>query len=171
MSEALVLAKLATIEAKLDQLLAGGGAPRGAAPAATNGQRNGGTVASDQDLDSEHGDPTIKFDPKPKYWDGPSYEGYKFSEVQDPAYLDAMAKYLDAYAYAAGKDAKAGKDVEKNEKTARFKALDAARARGHAARLRARAVTAPPANPADADYGGGSSDDDIPFAPPFDLGA
>ena len=171
MSEALILAELAVIKAKLDQLLAGGGAPRGAAPAASNGQRSGGTVASDQDLDSEHGDPTIKFDPKPKYWDGASYEGYKFSEVQDPAYLDAMAKYLDACSYMAAKNAASGQDVAKNEKSAHFKAKDAARARGHAARLRARAVTSPPASPADADYGGGGSDDEIPFAPPFDLGA
>ena len=161
MSEALIRAKLATIKAKLDQLLAGGGASRGAAPVA-GGDRNGGDVASDRDLDSEHGDPTIRFDPKPKYWPGASYEGYKFSEVPDPAYLDAMAKYLDACSYMAAKSAASGQDVEKNEKSARFKARDAARCRGWAARLRARGVTEPTAN-------GGSSteytttDDEIPF--------
>jgi hypothetical protein len=34
-----------------------------------------------------------------------------------------------------------GQDVEKNEKNARYKALDAARARGWAARLRARGTS------------------------------
>lgn len=169
MSDTLIDARLTIIEHKIDQLLAL--LRGGASPVAANGQRSGGNVASDEDLDGDKGDPKIVYDPKPKYWDGPSYAGMHYSEVPDPAYLDAMAKYLDAYAYAAGKDAKAGKDVEKNEKTARYKALDAGRARGHAARIRARAATAPKLNPDAADYGGGSSDEDIPFAPPFDLGA
>jgi hypothetical protein len=139
MSDALILAKLHTLEGLVRQLLAGnGGSPRPATAGKVNGQRSGGNVASDEDLDSDKGDPKIFYDPKPKYWDGPSYAGMHYSEVTDPAYLDAMAKYLDAYAWAAGKNASEGQDVEKNEKNARFKALDAARARGWAARLRAR---------------------------------
>lgn len=172
MSEALILAKLATIEAKLDQLLAGGGASRGAAPATSNGQRSGGNVAGDDDLDSDRGNPTIYKDPPAKYWSGAtSYAGFHLSEVPEPDYLDALAKYFDACAYMAAKDVAAGKDVEKNEKSAKYKAIDATRCRGWAKRIRARGVSAPTPNPADADYGGGSGDDDIPFAPPFDLGA
>lgn len=139
MSDALILAKLDTLEGLVRQLLAGNGAARPATAAKANGQRSGGNVASDDDLDSDKGDPKIVYDPKsPKYWEGASYVGLHYSEVPDPAYLDAMAKYLDAYAWAAGKNAAEGQDVEKNEKNARFKALDAARARGWAARLRAR---------------------------------
>lgn len=174
MSEALILAKLDTLEGLVRQLLAGnGGAQRSPAPAASNGQRSGGTVASDQDLDSERGNPTVYKDPPAKYWSGASYAGFHLSEVSEPDYLDALAKYFDACAYMATKDVAAGKDVEKNEKSAKYKALDAARCRGWAKRIRANGVAAPtpPPSPADADYGGGSSDDDIPFAPPFDLGA
>ena len=170
MSDTFIDARLTIIEHKIDQLLAllrGGASPSSKA----NGQRSGGDVASDQDLDSDRGDPNIVYDPKPKYWDGPSYAGMHYSEVPDPAYLDAMAKYLDAYAYAAGKSASEGKDVKKNEKAARYKAIDAGRARGWAKRIRERVAAAPKPSPADADYGGGGNDDDIPFAPPFDLGA
>lgn len=160
MNDPLIDARLTIIEHKIDQLLA---LLRGSAsPAAANGQRSVGNMASDQDLDSDRGDPKIVYDPKPKYWDGPSYAGMHFSEVPDPAYLDAMAKYLDAYAYAAGKSASEGKDVEKNEKAARYKAIDAGRARGWAARLRARGVTAPPANNGTStEYT--TADDEIPF--------
>lgn len=157
-NDALILAKLDTLEGLVRQLLAGNS---GARPAQSGGagHRGEGDVASDRDLDSERGNPTIKFDPKSKYWDGASYEGYKFSEVPEPAYLDAMAKYLDACAYMAAKEAASGKDVEKNEKSARFKRLDAARARGWAARIRANGVAAPQV--ASTDYT--STDDDIPF--------
>ena len=172
MSDALILAKLDTLEGLVRQLLAGNGVARSAPAAKTNGQRSGGNVAGDDDLDSDKGDPKIVYDPKsPKYWEGASYVGLHYSEVPDPAYLDAMAKYLDASAYAAGKSASEGKDVKKNEKAARYKAIDAGRARGWAKRIRERVAAAPKPSPADADYGGGGNDDDIPFAPPFDLGA
>lgn len=161
MNEALILAKLATIEAMLAQLLAGGGASSGAsASGVAPDARSGGRVASDDDLDSDRGDPTIRFDPKPKYWPGASFVGYRFSEVPDPAYLDAMAKYLDACAYMAGQSAKKGQDVEKNEKSARFKALDAARARGWAARLRKRGGVVSQSTTS-TEYT--TTDDEIPF--------
>ena len=105
-----------------------------------------GGVADDFDLDSEYGNPTIKFDPREKYWNGPSFIGYHFSETA-PDYLDAQAKYLDACAYMA-----ASKPDEKNQKSARYKRKDAARARGWAARLRARGE--PNAMPAPAQGGG-----------------
>lgn len=128
-----------------------------------------GAIADDADLDSEYGNPTIKFDPRERYWAGPSFVGYHFSETA-PDYLDATAKYLDACAFMAAKE-----PDEKNQKSARYKRKDAARARGWAARLRARGE--PNAMPAPAQGGGylkrpgeeaavlteGVNPDDIPF--------
>ena len=161
MSDTFIDARLTIIEHKIDQLLAllrGSASPSGKA----NGQRNGGNVASDQDLDSDKGNPKVYKDPPAKYWGGTSYAGFHLSDVSDPAYLDALAKYFDSCAFMAARDVANGVDVERNEKTVRFKPLDAARCRGWAARLRARGVTAPTAN-------GGSSteytttDEEIPF--------
>jgi hypothetical protein len=132
------------------------------------GAREGGDVASDRDLDGSNGDPTIRYDPKEKYWTGRSYAGYRFSETE-PDYLDATSKYLDACAYMFAKD-----QDEKKRKTARYKTLDAARARGWAARLRNGWK---PAEAPQQTNGGGTSaaaiidadgyaDDDIPFARP-----
>jgi hypothetical protein len=89
-------------------------------------------VADDADLDSQYGNPTIRFDPREKYWAGVSYVGKTFSQC--PAeYLDAQAKYLSAAAYMARKN---GED-----KKAGYKDKDAARARGWAKRVRAGLVT------------------------------
>jgi hypothetical protein len=104
-----------------------GSAPRGGGSGSGPAE---GAIADDRDLDGQHGDPTIKFDPKEKYWRGASYVGYRFSETE-PDYLDAMAKYLDACAYMAEQDAD-----EKKRRGAVYKRKDAARARGWAARLR-----------------------------------
>ena len=130
-----------------------------------NGAGSLGDVASDRDLDGDRGDPTIKYGLKEKYWIGRDYAGYRFSETE-PEFLDAMAKYLDACAYMADKD-----PDEKKRGAARFKRLDAARARGWAARL--RNGWKPPMRATGTDGGGafddpgpGSvsiSDDDIPF--------
>lgn len=89
-------------------------------------------VADDYDLDSEWGDPKVRFGLKEKYWkEQPDpFIGFKFSECT-PEYLDATAKYLDACAYMARKNG-----GEENEKKAHYKARDAARARGWAARIR-----------------------------------
>lgn len=146
----------------------------GSAPVSGGGGRSGDT-ASDSDLDGQHGDPLIKYDPKPKYWTGGSYAGSQYSETS-PEYLDAMARYLDACAYMAKRDADTGKDVEKNEKSAKFKGLDAARARGWAARLRAGwqspggAASSQSNGGGAADYDqttgevyGGGAESDIPF--------
>jgi hypothetical protein len=165
-----VLAALEAIQKDVafikSQMSASGGAGGG----------GGGEVADVRDLDGQHGDPTIKYDPKPKYWEGSSYIGYRFSETE-PDYLDAQAKYLDACAYMADKD-----QDEKKRSGARFKRKDAARARGWAARLRS-GWTAPtfggggagarPPRAADVggtdgkgsdDFGFGDNDADIPFA-------
>lgn len=164
MNEALILAKLAVIEAKLDQILAGGaGGAASPAGGASRGEHVGGKVATDRDLDGQYGDPSIRKDPPAKYWEGASYTNYKMSEVQEPDYLDALAKYLDACAYMASKDAGNGVEVEKNTKSAKFKVLDASRARGWAARLRARGAQQPPAQNDWNDAQPGGADDDIPF--------
>lgn len=131
------------------------------APTPSSGPKEG-TVADDRDLDSSHGDPTIKFDPSAKYWNEESFVGYHFSETR-PEYLDAMAKYLDACAYMAEKDTD-----EKKRKGAFYKRKDAARARGWAARLRAGNVAPAQSPPASTGYGGTTDDgglgmDDVPF--------
>lgn len=137
--EALVLLKriavacesiAATNKVIAEAMGSGPAAPRASAP--TGGAGVEGEVADDADLDSEYGNPTIKFDPRERYWTGPSFVGYHFSETA-PDYLDATAKYLDACAFMAAKESD-----EKNQKSARYKRKDAARARGWAARLRAR---------------------------------
>lgn len=126
-----------------------------AAGAGSNSTNDDERVASDRDLDGEHGDPTIKYDPKEKYWKGESYVGYRFSETT-PDYLDAMAKYLSAVAYMAGKD-----ENEAKRKSARYKTLDAARARGWARRLRNGWKAAGSNRPSAPAGGGGGFDDDV----------
>ncbi len=127
---------------------------------AANGRTSGGEkIADDRDLDGQYGNPTIKFDPKEKYWQGASYVGYKFSECA-PEYLDATARYLDACAYMKRKDG--------DEKSAGYKEKDAARARGWATRNRNN----PPAQQTGGGYvdqhtmpdpTGSYSNDDLPF--------
>lgn len=128
-----------------------------------------GAIADDRDLDGSHGDVTIRYDPKEKYWTGDSYAGYRFSECP-PEYLDAMAKYLDACAYMAEKD-----PDEKRRKSAVYKRKDAARARGWARRIRENGGQAPapqqtgggggggPGHDSSQDVGAGNLDD-LPFA-------
>lgn len=108
------------------------------ASASSNGSSGGarlsveGEVAPDRDLDSSYGNPVIKYMPKPKYWpaDRQDFTSHRFSETT-PDFLDAMAKYLDACAYMAGRE-----PDEKSQKSASYKRKDAARARGWAKRLR-----------------------------------
>ena len=88
-------------------------------------------VASDDDLNSQYGDPDVRRDPSQKYWQGESYVGMRFGQCP-PDYLDAMAKYKDACAFMnekSGDEAKA--------KYIAYDRRDAARARGWAKRLRA----------------------------------
>lgn len=91
-------------------------------------------VADDRDLDGQYGDPVLKFTPRD--WTGDPYKDRKFSEC--PAdLLDLVAETLDYFAKKAeekGEKTSGGKDV------APFKRLDAARARGWAARVRAGRV-------------------------------
>lgn len=95
-------------------------------------------VASDADLDGKFGDPEIKAK-DPRDWTGAPMLGKRFSEC--PAeYLELLAERFD---YFVGKNA-AGTEGE--QKKARYQKLDAARARGWAARIRAGKVK--PADPA-----------------------
>lgn len=86
-----------------------------------------GEVASDSDLDGEHGNPVVRKDPK--LWKGASFEGKKFSQCS-PEYLESVASLCD------WKAKKNDADPEK-QKYAAYDRRDAARARGWARRIRA----------------------------------
>lgn len=128
-----VEARLSAVEVKLEAALARiaaveSGAQRRVAEQVESEKK----VADDYDLDSEWGDPKIRYGLKEKHWkqQPDTHVGRRFSECE-PEYLDAFARYLDACAYMARKDG--GED---NEKKAKYKSRDAARARGWAARVR-----------------------------------
>jgi hypothetical protein len=126
------------IEKKLDRVLAlleaQPAAPAHAPSPAAGGGDLGppeGTIASDEDLASEHGNPEIRRDP-PR-WTGESHVGKTFAEAS-AEFLDCLAGFLDW---------KARESDKKDERTkggapkSKFIRLDAARARGHAAKKRA----------------------------------
>lgn len=106
-------------------------------------------TADDADLDSKYGDPEVRF--MSKFWQGQDYTGYRFSDCS-PEFLDKHAEYLDSRAKQQSGD-------PEKAKWAGWSAKDAARARGWAARLRARgAEVAKSMNP---DWD--ASSDDMPF--------
>ncbi len=107
-------------------------------------------VANDADLDGKFGDPEIRHDPK--RWNGPSFKGKRFSEAP-PEWLDEMASFKD---WAAGQDS--AKKTPENDKKAHYNRLDAARARGWAARKRAGWKSTKPVDAFDPD-----NDQDLPF--------
>jgi hypothetical protein len=76
------------------------------------------------DLDGTHGDPVVKFKP-PRDWAGDSMNGRHFSECP-AAYLDLLADRFDFF--------NTKPDVAADKK--QYNTLDAARARGWAARIR-----------------------------------
>ena len=125
-------------------------------------------IATDEDLSGEWGDPEIRKDP-PKNYVGPSFVGKRFSQTT-PAYLDALAGFFEWKATKESEDASAltGEEAAKKAKYAGYSRKDAGRARGWAARLRAKPQHAKPAAPApavdpDADLDGVFGDDSIPF--------
>jgi len=131
---------LKQINTKLDTLIALA-ARAATAPAPQNpwngpayvptGQGTPPPVASDYDLDGPYGDPEVKAK-SPRDWTGPSMQGKHFSEC--PAeYLDLVA---DRLLYFAGQNEAQVGDQEALKK-ARYNKLDAGRARGWAARIRA----------------------------------
>lgn len=110
-------------------------------------------VASDADLDGQYGNPEVKAK-SPRDWVGESQQGKRFSECP-PEYLDLVASRLDYFAQQ-----NAASENDDDRKKVRFNKLDAARARGWAARLRAGWV-APVAAPTPA--GNPFGDDSIAF--------
>lgn len=164
MSDALT-ARVVALEARLADLEKKIG--NGATSSSSSG---GGSVADDADLDGQWGDPEIKKDPPVKYWSGADCKGMRMSDCP-PEYLDAFAKWKDACAYMADKNAASltGEEAEKKRRYAGYDRRDAARARGHAKRIRergaptrAKPAAAPAQSPEYADFGG-SPDDEIPF--------
>ena len=154
---------LKQINSKLDTLIALA-ARAATAPAPQNpwngpsqapsGQGTPPPVASDYDLDGPYGDPEVKAK-SPRDWTGPSMQGKHFSEC--PAeYLDLVA---DRLLYFAAQNA-ADTDPEAQKK-ARYNRLDAGRAKGWAARIRAGYKPTPtPEAEAAADA---FADSDVPF--------
>ena len=101
------IALLETIDKKLDKLLAASGV--------------GGAIADDADLDSQYGDPLVKF--MPRDWHGTDYKGCNYSTT-DPEFLGMLADALEFFA---------GRATEANKK--QWNLRDAARARGWKRRL------------------------------------
>lgn len=87
-------------------------------------------VADDRDLDSQYGDPLVKFHPRD--WTGEVCKGRKFSEC--PAdFLDLLAETFD---YFARKAEESDERTSTGKPVAPYKRKDAARARGWAKRIR-----------------------------------
>jgi hypothetical protein len=127
------LALLRSIDASLKQLVAQSrGTPAAGAKA----------VAPDRDLDSQWGDPELRF--MPRDWTGPSFKGRKFSECP-PDLLDLVAESCDYFARKADEN---GEKTDKGKPLSDYKRLDAARARGWAYRIRTgkHVQTTPPGN-------------------------
>lgn len=135
MSEALILAKLAVIEAQQAQILAllsGGSQARGShAPGASQAI----APASDRELDGQYGDPEIRFDPK--RWTKGSFVGRRYSEAT-PEYLECLAEFK---VWQAAKDDETNAVDSKGRPKSHWSRKDAALALGWAARLRARGTS------------------------------
>ena len=90
-----------------------------------------GAEATDRDLDGDYGDPIVKAK-SPRDWTGEPMLGRKFSECP-PEYLELVAERLDYFA----EQSEAKNELASNGKPkAYYSRLDAARARGWAARIR-----------------------------------
>ena len=85
------------------------------------------TVATDADLDGKYGDPDVKRNP-PR-WDGDDMTGRRFSQTS-AAFLAEMASFKD---WCAEQDDQS--EDEKQRGNAKWRRIDAARARGWAKRL------------------------------------
>ena len=102
------------------------------------GAPGGGAVASDRDLDGQYGNPDIRADPKD--WTGPSFKKRPMKEC--PAeFLDLYAEMKDYFGRKADEN---GDTTDKGVPKSKYEFLDAARARGWAARIRSGRHTPPP---------------------------
>ena len=138
-----ILAALKRIEAKVDALAANrGGAAPGELPPAT-----------DEQLDGQYGDPTVKF--KPRAWHDGDFKGHHYSECP-PAFLDEYANALNEFA---------AKNAATDPKKAGYERLDSSRARGWARRIRAGWKPAQPSSTgSNYDFDdGNNSNSEIPF--------
>lgn len=115
-------------------------------------------VADDADLDSQWGNPQVR--KNPPRWQGQDCTGLNYSDCP-PEFLDTLAGFLDW---------QAGKAEEKNETTTQGKPRgplirrDAARCRGWAARIRAKATAhRKPVNAGVSQRGSMNEDEDVPF--------
>jgi hypothetical protein len=117
-----VIDTLKSIDASLKLLVAHFGCVPQTAPAATG--RTIPRVASDSDLDGKYGDPVVRAK-SPRDWSGEDQLGKPFSQCP-PAYLELVADRLDYF-----------NTLEPDAKKQTYQALDASRARGWAARMRA----------------------------------
>jgi len=122
-----VLAVLRSIDSSLKQLvqIAQRRQQTSAAPV------NGSTIAPDSDLDSQWGDPEVKFSPR-DYSGTTDYKNRRMSECSPP-FLDALAA---SYDYFAQKNTLEGNMASNGKPKADYDRRSAARARGWAARLR-----------------------------------
>lgn len=136
------IALLRSIDGSLKQLVALSAARRAAA---VNGNSQPShEIASDKDLESQWGDPIIKAT-DPRDWTGGNMKGRHFSECP-PEYLDLVASRLDYFAKRADEN---GEVTSTGKPKSKYSRLDASRARGWAARMRAGKVRTP--NPMTAD--------------------
>lgn len=87
-------------------------------------------VADDRELDSQYGDPVVKFTPRD--WTGDDYRDRRFSECP-PDFLEMVANAFD---YFAKKAEEADEKTSTGKPVAVYKRKDAARARGWAKRKR-----------------------------------
>lgn len=113
-------------------------------------------IASDRDLDSQYGDPEVKFNPRD--WTGEPVKGMHFSQCPAEA-LDMIAEAFDWFAQVADEK---GELTGGGQPVAKYKRLDAARARGWAKRIREGHVPAKVAAPATT-WAADPPDDDVPF--------
>ena len=100
--------------------------------------RNEPAKVPDAMLNGPHGDPVVKAK-DPRDWTGEPMQGRKFSECP-PEYLDLLADRYDYFATKAEtskREATDDDELQKAEKSLKYAVLDAKRARGWAARLRA----------------------------------
>lgn len=89
-------------------------------------------IADDRELDSQYGDPEVKFNPR--NWTGDDCKGRHMSECP-PEFLDMLAETFDYFA----RRAEESNELTSNGKpVAVYKRKDAARARGWAKRNRER---------------------------------
>lgn len=130
---------LQSIDATLKLMAEHSGALRAEPSRASSGAGGAPAIASDADLDSKHGNPEVRTK-DPRDWTGDSMRGKRFSECP-PVYLDLYAPFLDWMSESSRSQsedsATTSDDKAKATSTARYKHLDANRARGWAARLRA----------------------------------